>query len=323
MSVEIVAVKDVLINDSLFALQDYILESRAEPSCQISSFHSLGVLYPVIVYRDSKKQLHLIDGVKRIQFSKLSQQKKIQAMILSERVPVTDIISLIMCNKRHEIESSVINKVQFICFAISLNAPESWVQDALCFSFAFKPHSEFLRECERIQNLPKEIKQFCHDKKISLKQLVNFTCYPRNLLKKVISWKTVLQLTASTLDEIASNINDYIKRESKSIDDLMSEPDVQDIFDSSLAPREKTEKFRQLLHLKKFPLLSASNRRMEEAVRSINLPGEVNINWDRTLENKKIDVNISIDDPLKWSGILTTLQSQELRDIVESILDEL
>jgi len=323
MSIEMVDIKDVLLNDSFFSLQDYILESSSEPSCQLSSFHSLGILYPVIVYRDSKKQLHLIDGVKRIQHAKVTQQKKISAMILPEKTPVTDIISLILCNKRHEIESSIINKVQSICFAISLNAPDAWIMDALCFSFEFKPHSEFLRECERIYNLPKEIKQFCHDKKISLKQIVNFTYYPGELLETLIEWRSVLQLTASTLDEIASNINDYMKRENKKVDDLLAEPEVQEIFDSSLSPREKTEQFRRLLHLRKFPLLSASNSRIEETVKFIKLPREVKINWDRTLENKKLDINILINDPLKWSGILATLQSEELKAAIESILEEL
>ena len=323
MSVEMVDIKDVLVNDSLFSLQDYILESSAKPSCQISSFHSLGILYPVIVYRDSEKQLHLIDGVKRMQHAKLTRQKTIHAMILPENSPVTDIISLIICNKRHEIESSIINKVQSICFAISLNANESWILDALCFSFDFKPHSEFMRECERINNLPKEIKQFCHDKKISLKQLVNFTCYPRDLLETLISWKSVLQFTASTLDEIASSINDCLKRDNKIIDDLLSELEVQEIFDSSLGPREKTEKFRQFLHLKKFPLLSAANSRIEEAVKSINLPRDIRIKWDRTLENRNIDIKMSINDPLKLAGILETLQSDDLKKAIESILEEL
>ena len=323
MSVEMVDINDVLLNDSFFSLQDYILESSAEPSCQLSSFHSLGILYPIIVYRDRKKQLHLIDGVKRIQHAKVTQQKKINAMILPEKTPVTDIISLILCNKRHEIESSIINKVQSICFAISLNAPDSWIMDALCFSFDFKPHSEFLRECERIYNLPREIKQFCHDKKISLKQIVNFTYYPRELLETLMEWKSVLQLTASTLDEIASNINDYMKRENKKVDDLLAEPEVQETFDSSLSPREKTEQFRQLLHLRKFPLLSAANSRIEASVKLTNLPREVKINWDRTLENKKLDINILINDPLKWSKILAALQSDELKTAIESILDEL
>lgn len=323
MSIEMVDIHDVLLNDSFFSLQDYILESRAEPSCQLSSFHSLGILYPVIVYRDRKKQLHLIDGVKRIQHAKVTQQKKINAMILPEKTPVTDIISLILCNKLHEIESSIINKVQSICFAISLNAPDAWIMDALCFSFDFKPHSEFLRECERIYNLPREIKQFCHDKKISLKQMVNFTFYPRELLETLMKWKSVLQLTASTLDEIASHMNDYMKREHKKVDDLLAEPEVQEIFDSSLSPREKTEQFRNLLHLRKFPLLSASNSRIEETVQLTNMPKEVKINWDRTLENKKLGINIVINDPLKWSGILTALQSDELKTAIESILDEL
>jgi hypothetical protein len=323
MQIEIIETSDVLVNDSLFSMNNYIIKSREGPSCQTNSFQTLGILYPVVVYRDGNRRLHLIDGVKRMQFAKLDLQNKIKAMIFPGTTPVTVIISLIICNKRHEIESSVINKVQSVCFAISLNAPESWILNTLCFSFGFRPHSEFLRECERINNLPKEMKQFCHDKKMSLKQILNFTYYPADLLKTLLDWKSVLQLTASTLDEIAVNINDCVRREGISVEDLLSGQDIQEIMDSSLGPREKTEQLRRILHIRKFPLLSSANRRIEDAVESAGLPEEVRINWDRTLENRKIDINISINNPVKWSGILEFLRSDELKASIEKILEEL
>jgi hypothetical protein len=323
MSVQNIKLKEVLVDDSRFSLKDYLFEFAPEQTCHITSFDAFGILDPIIVYNDDKKRLHLVDGLKRVQFAILNKEAMIQATVLPASTPVTDLITLILCNKRYEIEYSTINKIQFIYFATSLNAPEAWIMNSLCIPFEFKPHRDFFRECERINNLPKELKLFCHDKKFSYKQLLNLTYHPKDLLSQLIKWKSVLQFTASTLDEIASNLKNYLKRENKNISDFLSEQDIQELFDSSLAPREKTDKLRHLIHLKQFPVLSDKNVKIQKAVDALKLPKGVQVSWDKTLENKNINLSVNISDPLKWRGVLDTLSSDEVKKTIESILDEL
>lgn len=320
---ETINVKDILIDDSRFSLRDYLFEFNPEQTCHITSFDAFGILDPIIVFRDDKRQYHLIDGRKRTQFALLNGEIMIRATILPETTPVRDLITLILCNRRYEIEYSTINKIQFIYFAVSLNAPEPWILQNLCIPFEFKPHREFFRECERIYNLPRDLRLFCHEKKFSLKQLLNLTFHPRDLLEALIKWKPDLQLTASILDEIASNLKDYLKRENKKIADFLSEPDVQELFDSSLAPREKTEKLRRLVHLKQFPILSEKNSKIQKTVDALELPKEINVNWDRALENKNINVSVNVRDSSEWRIILDTLKSTEFKKAMEDILDEL
>lgn len=323
MSIQNINIKDVLVDDSRFSLSDFLFEFAPEQTCHINSFDAFGILDPIIVYKENKKQLHLVDGMKRIQFAILNKERIIRATVLPEATPVTDLITLILCNKRYEIEFSTINKIQFIYFAVSLNAPEAWILNSLCMPFELKTNRDFFRECERIYNLPKELKLFCHDKKFSLKQMLNLTYHPKDLLVQLIKWKSVLQLTASTLDEIASNLKDYLKRENKKIGDFLSEPDIQELFDSSFSPREKTEKLRQLIHLKQFPILSDKNSKIQKNVAALKLPKGIDVNWDRTLENKNINVSVNIRDASKWRGILDALSSEEVKKAIEAILDEL
>ncbi len=323
MSIQNINIKDVLVDDSRFSLSDFLFEFAPEQTCHINSFDAFGILDPIIVYKDDNGQLHLVDGMKRIQFAILNKERMIRATVLPETTPVTDLITLILCNKRYEIEFSTINKIQFIYFAGSLNAPEGWILNSLCMPFELKTNRDFFRECERIYNLPKELKLFCHDKKFSLKQMLNITYHPKDLLVQLIKWKSVLQLTASTLDEIASNLKDYLKRENKKIGDFLSEPDIQELFDSSFSPRDKTEKLRQLIHLKQFPILSDKNTKIQKAVDSLKLPKGINVNWDRTLENKNINLSVNVSDPSKWRELLNALSSDEVKKAIESILDEL
>lgn len=323
MSVESVKIKDVLVDDSRFALDDFLFEFAPEQTCQINAFDTFGILYPIIVYKDRKGQLHLVDGKKRVQFATLNRDTMIRATILPENTPVTDLITLILCNKRYEIEFSIINKIQFIYFACSLNAPESWVLQSLCIPFEFKPDSDFLRECERVYNLPKELKLFCHEKKFSFKQLLNLTYHQRDVLKKLMEWKPALQLTASTLDEIASNLKDYLKADNKNLGEFLSEPEIEDIMESSLSPRDKTEKLRHFIHIKRYPVLSSTNASIKKTVDGLKLPKEIHLKWDKTLENKNLELSINVNDSRKWEKLLNKLSSPETKKALKSILEEL
>ena len=323
MAVQNINIKDILADDSRFSLKDYLFEFAPEQTCHITSFDAFGILDPIIVYKDDNGQFHLVDGRKRLQFAILNKERTIRATVFPESTPATDLITLILCNKRYEIEFSTINKIQFVYFATSLNVPEQWILNSLCIPFEFKTHRDFFRECERIYNLPEELKLFCHDKKFSLKQMLNLTYHPKELLVQLIKWKSVLQFTASTMDEIASNLKNYLKRENKKISDFLAEPDVQELFDSSLSPRDKTEKLRHLIHLKQFPVLSDKNSRIQKTVEALKLPRGVTVNWDKTLENKNINLSLDVSNPSKWREFLDTLSSDEVKKAIEAILDEL
>jgi len=323
MSIQSININDILIEDSMFSLSDYLFALPPSQTCHINSFETLGILYPIILYRDDKKRLHLIDGGKRIQFAILNGETMIRATILPESTSVSALIILILCNKRHEIASSAMNRLQFIYFANSLNAPESWITQSLCIPFEFKPHRDFFRECEHIYNMPKELKQFCHEKKLSFKQLLNLSYYPRELIKQLVKWKSSLQLTASTMDEIASNLKDYLKRDNISINDFLADPDVQELFDSSLSPREKTDRLRHLIHMKKFPVLSETNNSIQKTIKDLNLPKGIRVNWDHTLENKNVNITIDVKDPMQWQTLLKSLSSEDVNEAIKAVLGEL
>jgi hypothetical protein len=316
-------INEILVEESRFSLQDILFERSLNQEHLIQSFEHLGIIIPVIAYRDPDSQYHLIDGKKRLSYLKQKETDKVNAIILPETTPLTDIINIIFYEKRDEINESIINKIQFICFALSLNVAESWILQSLCIPLGFRPHSEFLEECRRINELPKELKLFCHEKRFSLKQILNLSYYPRELLLELIAWKSTLQLTASILDEIASNLRDYLKLNNKTIKDFIKEPEVQEIINSSLSPRDKTERLRQLISTRRFPILSETNARIEKTIKRLNLPDGITINWDRTLENKNVELTVHIQDAKRWEEVLHALNSVETKNAIENILDEL
>jgi hypothetical protein len=312
-----------MIGQSPYFLGECLFEKSLNETHLIQSFDNVGIISPVILYKDGTETFHLIDGKKRIQFAKEQQLKTVYAVVLPEVTKTSDIIRFFLNDKRDDINDSVINKVQFICFALSLKVSEPWILENLCIPMCFRPHSKFLIECGRINNLPKEIKLFCHEKRFSMKQILNLTYFPEELLTGLITWKSEMQLTASILDEIASNLKDYLKSNDKTVKEFFSEPDVQEVIGSSLNAREKTDRIRHLIHLKRFPTLSKINSEIQKAVEHLNIPKEITINWDKSLENKNINVSLHVNNMEKWTKILNKLKSVDIKHALDTILEKL
>ena len=321
MAIENIKINDILTDKSRYSLKDILFTSKEH--LYNDSFDKLGILNPVIVQRDEEGRLHLIDGIKRIQYAKQNGMTLVDTVVLPGETLVTDIITFILCGKREDIGSSVMNRVQFICFANSLNAPEEWMLESLCVPLGLKPHPGTLRACEHINAMPKELRSFCHDKKFSFKQLINLASYPDDLLGLLVEWNSALQFTASTMDEVASNLRSWLRSENKGIADLINDAEIREILDSSMDPRDKTERLRQLIRIRQFPILSGVNSKIEKIVSDLRLPKEIGIKWDRTLENKNASLSININDPQKWQNIIDALGSKEVRDALKEILDEL
>lgn len=320
---EMIRIADVRTDNSIFTLERYVFESPPPSFCSAHDFSSPGILLPIIVVRDHGGQLHLVDGRRRILHAQQSGAEEIPAAILPASTPLSDILIFILCSKRYEIFPGIINCVQFLCFAMDLGADESWILSKLCRAFGFRPHASFLRDCKRVQVLPLPLRQFCHEKIFSLKQILNLTFFPDDLIDLLVHWISCLPLTASTFEEIAAHLRAYLRREGMSAEDFVNSPDVQDIFSSSMSPRAKTEKLRGLIRRRQLPVLTAANDRIAKTVHALGLPKDISLQWDKTLENREIRLSVTLRRADDWSETVQHLSSPELAAAMKTILEEL
>jgi hypothetical protein len=323
MNLQKINIQDIIVQDSRFSTADVIFTHDHPGDNLLLSFEASGIINPICVLKDRNNTYHLIDGIKRIDFAKKKNLDKVDAALLPRSTPPEEVMNIMLSSKINEINESVMNKVQFICFALSSGASEQWVLTSLYKPFGFRPHSGFLQESKRINNLPTEVKRFFHEKKFSFKQILNLTHLPEDILQRIISWKSMLQLTASILEELAAHIRDYVKERGISFQHFLEEPEIKEVITSDLSPRDKTEKLRKLIRLKRYPVLSETNARIQRAVEEMGLPKGISVNWDNTLENRNIDFVIHIQDPDKWEETIKSLNKSDIQKKIKKILEEL
>jgi len=105
--------------------------------------------------------------------------------------------------------------------------------------------------------------------------------------------------------------------------EFIYDAEVENIIDSDLSPRDRTDRLRKLISARRYPVLSEVNERIERAVRRLDLPEGVGVSWDRTLENKGVNIAISIKGPDEWDGLMKSIDTVEIKKIIGDILDEL
>jgi hypothetical protein len=325
MSIDSVNIEKIMVDESPFSLHEFLFEETAPEgdNLLVDCLEHLGIISPVTVCQDKGGTFHLIDGRKRIAHAMERNMDSLAAVILPEVTPITEVISFIFANKRAVIEASMINRVAFVCFALSLRANETWVINELCITLGLKPHSDFLDECLRVHAMPHTMKRLCHEKKFSLKQILNLTYLPEDLLLQLISWKPRLHLSASLIDEIASNLRDYLRANNLTIHSFASERKVQEIINSELSPRIRTERLRHLIMRRRYPIMSEVNDRLAKTVEDLRLPDSSSLTWDKTLENRYVDFSIRIKKPEEWSRLLQRHPRAEIEKVLARILDEL
>jgi len=323
MNYKKIPINEIKIDDSKYSLYGVVFTDENPSVSSNSALEKLGILQPVIVQQDGNGSFHLIDGYKRTDSALRNNVENLDAVLLPQDTKTEDILILLLYDNLGIITSSVMNRVQFIQFSLSLGAGHAWIQDALCVPFGFRPYKDFFQDLQKIMKMSEPLRIFCHEKRYSLKQILNLTHYPVDLMQRIIEWKGTLHLTASVLDEIASNLRDYLKSENKGIEDFVHEQGVQEIIDSSLSLRDRTERLRRFIYGKRFPTLSSVNKKIAVHVKALGLPPSINIQWDSTLENKNLDLTLHIQDAKQWPEILKKINSEEVKKALQDILDDL
>ena len=118
---------------------------------------------------------------------------------------------------------------------------------------------------------------------------------PQETLESLLEYKEQLNLSASHFLELSELLSDYCRKTNVSAANLLKKPPFTDFLNNdSLTLHSRTELFKSTLKELRLPTLTTLNKHMSSLVDTLNLPQQVSINWDKTLENPGIDLSVKL-----------------------------
>lgn len=232
------------------------------------SIHTYGVIDPILLYQTDTDCL-LLDGKQRLA---LSPNADIPSLTLTSD---QDPVPLFYLRHKQKLTTSPFTRISFLSFLDR----HDYLTDEWIATLDFKPYKAFVHYCHKISSLPTPIQAFVSDKQLSFKQLLNIAQQPADHVLAVFG--AAQSPTASQLIQLLDITRDLSRRLEVAVSDLVS-------------PMPAVELLAQLRQ-QASPTLVATQTAIQDALHPIESLG-LSVNWDKSLENKRLDVTVSFSD---------------------------
>lgn len=314
----------IRVNDSCFHFPpDFLKEDGNRKKLIDLSLDVLSTLSPLVVYKDEQHETHLIHGFNRVSWLERNGVEKTDCVILDEKTPVANIAKYILAIRYPFILSSAASRAVFYAFLKKIGVDEQVLINDFLPCLGLDSHEKVLKRSLRIASMPDKVIEFCHSKGFSFKKCVNFSGYDRELIKKVFELKDVMSFSASVLEEILGNMRDFSRMSGSGYAEILERTEIIELLNQDLSPSEKSAAFRQVLKKLRYPLLTEINSRISDITANMNLPNNVNITWDNSLENREVVIHLSVRNDRTFLAGTDAVSDPVTVDGIKRILNQL
>ena len=235
----------------------------------------------------------------------------------------------------YEVEINPNSKLETIILLIKINNLQliSTLDKAILITLALKhfthkeccellahlklaPQEQLIRQCIKITNFPTQfLTKFKNNYSISIKQLFYYERFEYDFLKWYSDYIIEpFKLSFSQFNSFLDQLYSLKKRSIKEFNLCVNEINKLD----------KTNKHSQLklkntIYKFAYPTLYKENKAIEKKIEQLNLPEKIAITWDKSLENKQLNISISCNKnkDMKLLDVLKDNES-EINDILKN-----
>ncbi len=318
MNTERLKLSEIIHRESPFNYQGFLFKERPPFGCPEGS---TGVV-PLLVYREDKGRVYLVDGFSRYEALKSDSDKEVDVVVIDPATSVNDLLCIRLYQDWEVVSATGANRLGFISFALKAGAERDWVVNWLCRILRLRPSEESLSDALRFMELSEELRAFFHKKSYSLKQVLNLLYYPVELLNTLGGWLSRLQLTASVFEEVAESLYDHIRASGLDIEAVLNSREIKAVLEGR-NPGENTRRLRELIRRWRNPILTKKNERIERLIKDARLPEKIRVSWDRSLENRQVTMTVSFNKREDVRELMERLKGSGIRKCIEEIIEEL
>jgi hypothetical protein len=314
-----IKIKEINTTEFCLVKLDTNIKSNKSYLALKKSIAQLDQQYPILVWAQTPNSFILIDGYKRLLIAKETQQMEISCIVLQQEILKQNIAGFILAKYYATIQNYPILKILFIELCQSMGLEKKQIIE---FFKQLELNPKDWNNYKNIINLPLEIKEYCLEKKFSIKQCIMINNYPLDILNLVMHWQTKILLTASIFLEITENIFEFLRISNKTVLNIEKNENILAILSSENNISIKTNLLRNHLKSLRYPTLEKINEKLTKTKEKLKLPKNIKLNWDYTLEEKELQFLLKIKSKDEWNNTIQNLKSITTPAIIDKLLQE-
>jgi len=309
-----ISTREILVGDSPYYFSPFfLLPETINPA---SSQNKIPMA-PILVYKEGT-EFCLLDGKKRFHASRILNNSQISCLVLFEKTLPESLHFYFLQSHLDFLSQSDILKIKYVEYLNQHGISEVVITRDFfpLLNFNNKIHS--FKKLLKMAALPKKLFVFCHNKKISLKQLALLSSYSPEILKFVSIY--LAELSHSQFFEFLALVKNFNVQKDQPAENIFREEIYQTIFEQ-YPPKLALDKCLALLKIRKNPLLLEQNNQLELALSNLGLPENVKFFWDKTLEKKEVNLQIRLSKNQDWEKLIHYFKKEGLESKIVPALD--
>jgi ParB family chromosome partitioning protein len=285
------------------------------------SISKTGIIEPLLIFKKDDG-LILIDGFKRLKISRSIGLKTIPALILSDSVPITEIIQLRCFSLIHEDNDlNVLQKISlYVLLENETQNPNELERRLVQLNLPKNPNQ--LKKIKKLLKWPASAKSYINKYNASYKQIRFLLDQPAEVLSNLITLADKLSIRLVEFLTIYDLLDETALNNNQSITNLINSRDIQEILkNGDLNRNQKLQRFKDLLFKLRFPTVSSYQQNIKQKIKSLDFPDNFKILYDKNLERPGVTIQINIKNSTEMTELLQKLNDKNNLSALQEILN--
>jgi len=304
-------IKEIIVN------KKYSYHVDLDVPVLIQSVKSVGIVQPL--WCIPGKKFLIIDGHRRYIAAKQACLKQLPIFSF-EPVELEEIFLKALHTHLTTQGLSIVEKLKALKIAL-----DSFTENALeevknLLGFNHIPGVEFL--AKTIHQLPDWMITYFHGIEVSLRMLSRLLKYSFDEYQPWFHLATNLHFKGPELMTLLEQVRDIGLRDQISAKDLFIKLEMDQLLKSPFTPQQKSQKVKNIVKSFRMPVYHHIEKRLQNISQNVKkqIPGPIQISWDKSLENPGIMLTLFISHPKDYPTFVDSLNQPEIHKKIEEML---
>jgi len=284
------------------------------------SIQASGIRAPVFVQK-TQRGYRLLSGFHRYRIALELGFESIPAWPMPDEMPVENAFHDVLLEHMVHRSLNLIEKARILGILDRLGLSWESMREHFLPLLELPPKTEILKDVKDLLTLSPDIQAYIEKYDLSLKQAVQFGRFSPEDQDFFGSLALELDIRGVELLSILAAFQDIAGREGLSVTQISEKLGCPKIMmDSQRTRQQRIARIRAELERRQYPKLYAWNESLENLKKEMELPEQVRLSWDRSLESPGICITLDIRSIEALREALRHLTKQQNQKRIEDML---
>jgi hypothetical protein len=279
-----------------------------------------GIRTPLHVWR-ADKGFQLLSGFHRYRLACSLDLKSVPAVLVEDERDMGRIFHEILFEQASCRSFTLVEKARILSILDELAVSVEEIQGNFLPLLEIPGQERVISEIKHILDYSETLQNYIEKYNLSLKQAVIFDALEPRTQEQMALLGFHLQIRGVELLEITQHLLDIACRDGSSVHGIFEELKIMSILQNEdISRNRKLETIKSILKERKYPRLNAWNRQLSGFSNQLNLPENVLLNWDPTLEGPGLRFQGAIRSREDVENVLRFFSDKGHRKILSNMM---